>query len=411
MYESDLQHPSPKLQEKLYALYDLGRDNKIDLSFRPPFLELLDKLGNPHLNLPPVIHVAGTNGKGSTIAMMRAVLEAAGHKVHVYTSPHLIQFNERIILAGQMISNEALEPLIDEVMDINGGQDITFFEITTALAFAAFARSPADFTLLEVGLGGRLDCTNIIHTAKVSVIGRIGIDHEEFLGNSIEDIALEKAGIMKANVPCVVGVQRAEAMAAIEQRAQEIGTPLIKVDTNWPDDLPHPNLTGNHQIYNAGLALAAMKTLDQNISNEALAEGLRNVRWPARLQKLDYNPAPGFEVWLDGGHNADAAQALVNQIQKWKAEDDKPLYLILGMMAHKDPQSFIEPLLEHASATHIIDIPGERGCLRAEDIPKAEQGTDLQSVLAKLSQKPAGRILIAGSLYLAGHVLEQLDSI
>lgn len=414
MFESDLKHPKPSLQDKLHQLYTLDRDKTIDLSFRPPFLNLLERLGNPHLNLPPVIHVAGTNGKGSTIATMRAILEAAGKRVHVYTSPHLIKFNERLMLAGEEISDAALEPLIDEVLEANQGGAVTFFEITTAMAFLAFSRTSADYTLLEVGLGGRLDCTNIIDRSTLSVITKLSLDHTEFLGNTIAQIAGEKAGIIKAGTPCIVGAQEPEAITVIEQKAQEMDAPLIKVDKVWPDDLPPPTLTGAHQLYNAKLAIKAMETL--KISRDAIAQGLQNIRWRARLQKLSYSPAPDFELWLDGGHNADAAHALKAQIDAWQAQDDKPLYLILGMMAHKDPRRFVAPLLNTARSIHTLDIPYEKNCLKAamltEMFPDHDfvQGDTLHGILQHLGTQPSGRIVIAGSLYLAGHVLEQLES-
>lgn len=431
MYASDLKHSSLTLQDKLYQLYGLSRDKKIDLSFRPPFLDLLKELGNPHLNLPPVIHVAGTNGKGSTIAMMRAMLEAAGKSVHVYTSPHLKAFNERIILAGQMVSDEDLEKLVDQVILANTGRDVTFFEITTALAFKAFSQASADALLLEVGLGGRLDCTNIIEDARVSIIGCIGYDHQAQLGNTLEEIAGEKAGIMKAGVPCVIGAQPDGLFDVFEKHADEVGTPLVRSGSDWiiekeesrirfryGDDsytLPLPALKGEHQICNAGLALAALKVFDESLSDQHMAEGLKKAHWPARLQKLSYEPRPGYEVWLDGGHNRDAGAVLAKQIQEWKTQDDKPLTLILGMMRHKDHEAFIESFAGAAEKIYVIDIPGEPDCLSADelktivDLSNVEQSAGIIETLEKANTGEQGRILIAGSLYLAGEVLRAME--
>lgn len=412
MYQSDIQHDVPALQDKLAQLYGLARDKAIDLSFRPPFTHLLEKLGNPHLKLPPVIHVAGTNGKGSVVAMLRSILEAHGKRVHAYTSPHLIHFNERIVLAGQEISNDALEPLLDEVLALNAGADITFFEITTALAFKAFADSPADYLLLEVGLGGRLDCTNIIPTSHVSIITRIGMDHMEHLGDTPESIAAEKAGIMKKGVPCVIGAQKPEADKVILEHAAEMGVRVFEASDYWDTELPLPALGGAHQVYNAQIAVAAAKIIAPEITYETLADGLKHTQWRARMQRLNYSAAPEFEIWLDGGHNADAAEALAAHIQNW---GDQPLYIILGMMSHKDPRAFVTPLLKFATEIHVVDIPHEPKSLKAaqiqafsNDIPIFDGG-DFKETLAALIQKKPGRILICGSLYLAGHVLQTLN--
>jgi len=222
MYQSDVQHPSEQLAQKLFKLYTLNRDKKIDLSFRPPYLDLLEKFGNPHLELPPVIHVTGTNGKGSIIAVMRSILETAGYNVHTYTSPHLIRFNERIVLSGKPIEDEPLEALIDEALELNGDGDLTFFEITTAIAFAAFARNPADICLLEVGMGGRLDCTNVIKAPLATIISPIGIDHAEHLGDTIEKIAAEKAGIMKTGAPCVIAPQHEPSVQQVFRSEERV---------------------------------------------------------------------------------------------------------------------------------------------------------------------------------------------
>lgn len=445
MYQSDLKHENAMLEDKLHALYALRGSVKIELGFRPAYLQLLEKLGNPQNHLPPVIHVAGTNGKGSTIAFMRAILEAAGLRVHVYTSPHLIRFNERIVLAGQDIANDILESLIDEVLALNDGADITFFEITTAIAFAAFARTPADITLVEVGLGGRLDCTNVIEAPLLSVITPISKDHSEFLGETLQQIAGEKAGIMKSGVPCITAPQSKEINATLEEKSKESRAPLLRHGHDWriqtqgdamtlhlggnAVQLPHPNLTGAHQINNAGLAAAALSYLNQhgalNIPPDAYVAGLRNAHWRARLQPLPSAllsaDAQGWELWLDGGHNEDAGRALAAQAQLWSAQDPRPLHLVLAMMKHKDPRGFLAPLLPHLHSIRIIDIPDEPHSLQSDalsalirplapDLP-IESAPDLQSACNAITgaSEGAGRILIGGSLYLAGHVLHMLE--
>ncbi|MCB1532690.1 MAG: bifunctional folylpolyglutamate synthase/dihydrofolate synthase [Alphaproteobacteria bacterium] len=438
MYASDLKHSQPSLEEKLRALYGLTRGAHIELGFRAPYLKLLEALGNPHLKLPPVIHVAGTNGKGSTIAFMRAMLEAAGYRVHVYTSPHLIQFNERIVLAGEPISNDALEPLIDEVLQANAGGETTFFEITTALAFTAFSRTPADIVLLEVGLGGRLDCTNIIESPALSVITPVSMDHMDFLGDTIESIAKEKAGIMKHGAPCVIGAQDPRAWPIFKSQAESMRMTLFRNGSDWvireqgvhicfetgaqTHLYPHPSLTGLHQIENAGLALAAMKILEAGghfrITDDSLAKGLQNAHWPARLQKLEHKPG-AYELWLDGGHNADAGQAIARQADIWAKADGKPLYLVLGMMAHKDVLGYLTPIIPHLSGLYVTNIPGEPKALAAQDL-RDQIGTlaedtqisasqSWQDAVHAINERISGdkRILVAGSLYLAGSVLQE----
>lgn len=436
MYASDLKHDNQSLENKLHKLYRLNRDKTIDLGFRPPFLNLLEALGNPHLNLPPVIHVAGTNGKGSTIAFMRTMLEAAGYRVHTYTSPHLVRFNERIVLAGQEIGNDLLESLVDEAIEANNDGDVTFFEITTAIAFAAFSRVPADIVLLEVGLGGRLDCTNIIETAAVSVINSISMDHMEFLGETLPEIAAEKAGIMKPHVPCVIGAQDAHIWPTFMKTAQDKDVTLFRNGSDWfikdqgvhicfesgsvTHILPKPALCGTHQIRNAGLAIAALKTLQDHseftITEDHMAAGLQNAKWPARLQRLN-DPTADWELWLDGGHNEDAGKALAAQAAQWQDTASKPLHLVVAMMAHKNPNTFLAPLLPHISSIHVIDIPGEPDSLQAADLikkiatentPPVAQAENLARAIDSITsqnQSP-GRILVAGSLYLAGHILK-----
>ncbi|MCE7886739.1 MAG: bifunctional folylpolyglutamate synthase/dihydrofolate synthase [Alphaproteobacteria bacterium PRO2] len=441
MYASDLKHPSPTLGKKLEHIYTLGRKT-INPGFRAPFLELLQKFGDPHKNLPPVIHVAGTNGKGSIIAVLRAALEEAGYKVHAYTSPHLCAFNERIVLAGENITDDFLESLIDEALEYNGNADITFFELTTALAFAAFARTPADILLLEVGLGGRLDCTNIIDKPLVSIIGSVSYDHMEFLGDSLHKIAGEKGGIIKPGVPCVIGAQNPESQAAgvvkiLSTIAISNGAPLSRSGAEWFTHengdvfkfvhkdvemiLPRPNLQGSHQISNAGAAIAALEIIGDQfpVSPDALKSALQKIRWPARLQNLtkEFELKDGWELWLDGGHNDDAAQALSLQAEQWARADDKKLHLVLGMMKRKDPAGFVKILQNHLSSVSFIDIPGEPQAHSGPDmlkrvksqLPGLDSATQVNITAAVkniTANNSSGRILIAGSLYLAGHVLK-----
>ncbi len=441
MYASDMRHPSPALEEKLFALYGLNREKTVELSFRPAYLSLLEKFGGPHKKLPPVIHVAGTNGKGSTIAMLRSMLQQEGYHVHAYTSPHLMRFNERIVLAGREIGNAALESLVDEALELNAGNAVTFFEITTAMAFAAFASTPADILLLETGLGGRLDCTNVIENPLCTIITAIGYDHTEFLGATLRAIAREKAGIMKPTCPCVIGPQSAEFIASgadeiFTESAVKNGSALARHGADWCIEahndlyrfvykdveriLPCPNLQGTHQLGNAGCALAALEIIRDQlpVSQEATERGLQNTEWPARLQNVTrcFEMPAGWEIWLDGAHNENAAQALAAQAQRWRDQDGKPLYPLLAMMGRKDPVSFITPLQNCLSGITCVPVAGEPQSYDARTMKKLLQEnavvpvSDSENVAEALTRLTAhnkpGRILIAGSLYLAGHVLK-----
>ncbi len=436
MYTSDTKHSSKSLGEKLAHIYTLGK-KVISRDFRPEYLDLLAAFGNPHKKLPPVIHVAGTNGKGSVVATLRAILEEQGYKVHAYTSPHLIEFNERIVLAGKQIDNDFLESLIDEAIKLNGDNDITFFELTTALAFAAFTRTPADILLLEVGLGGRMDCTNIIDKPLVTVISAIGMDHMEFLGGTIEQIAAEKGGIIKPGVPCVVSAQTSDSVKkTLQNITAEKGSPLSRHGAEWlttdhdetfsfvynsvETRLPRPNLCGTHQIINAGAALAALTIIKDQwpVSDTAIKNGLQKIEWPARLQNLTGKfPLPeGWELWLDGGHNENAAHALAAQMEIWRAQDSKKPHLVLGMLNHKDPVAFVKILKNHLASVTCVGIPGEpqstdpaeNAKLLAANFPNLDIATalDFQTALRNIAIEEKGRILITGSLYLAGHVLQ-----
>jgi dihydrofolate synthase/folylpolyglutamate synthase len=396
---------------------------------------LLAALGNPQDALPPVAHVAGTKGKGSTVAAMRACLEAAGYRVHAYISPHLVRFHERIRLAGHLIEEEALIALLEECERANQDAPITFFEITTAAAFLAFARTPADIVLLEVGLGGRLDATNVVRHPAVTAITPVSLDHQAFLGDTVAAIAGEKAGILKPGVTAIIGPQPREAAAVIEARAAAVSAPLYRAQHEWRCeiagkgmrfegerwrlDLPLPSLIGAHQVINAGTAVASLERLSGfNIRAEAIAEGLRHIDWPARLQLLRRGPLveavpPDWELWLDGGHNPAAGDVLGEVAAGWR---DRPLYLVVGMMNTKDTAGFIAPLAKHARALWAVTIPGEKNALPAEAIAAAAASVGLpartaDSVLAAIRDIPVhdgnGRVLICGSLYFAGKVLAE----
>jgi dihydrofolate synthase/folylpolyglutamate synthase len=395
---------------------------------------LLDRLGRPHEQLPPVVHVAGTNGKGSVIAFLRAMLEAAGYRVHTYISPHLVRFNERIRVAGRLIEDDHLTALLEECEKVNAGTPVTFFEITTAAAMLAFARTPADVTLLETGLGGRLDATNTVRRPLLSVITSISMDHQQYLGDTLEKIAAEKAGIMKAGVPCLVEAQGRKVARVLEQQAAALGTPLVREGADWfvlgrgegvlfcEGDrslaLPRPALPGKHQVHNAGLAVAcARRMAGFTVPEAAIAAGLGTVEWPARLQRLTTGPLSallpeGWELWLDGGHNPGAGRVLAEHFRHWR---DRPLHLVFGMLNTKDPIGYLKPLAPAVTRLRAVAIPGEANTLPAEQTAQAASTVAIAaaaapSVEAAIRQliaadaRPA-RILICGSLYLAGTVL------
>jgi dihydrofolate synthase/folylpolyglutamate synthase len=399
---------------------------------------LLADVGSPHLKLPPVVHVAGTNGKGSLVAYLRAMAEAAGYRVHVYTSPHLVRFNERIRVAGELIGDDLLEDVLTEAEQANNEQPITFFEITTVSAFLAFARVPADLAVLEVGMGGRNDTTNVVNPA-LSAITPIGYDHTSFLGDTLEKIAAEKAGILKRAVPAVIGRQREASAGVIAARAAELAVPLFRMGREWQVkptaagfrydsdlvgvDLPAPALVGAHQIDNAATAVACIERLRAaqfRIDDAAVKKGLASVDWPARLQKLSRGPLvdalpPAGELWLDGGHNEDCGIVLARQAAEWAKEPAAlPLYLIFGMLTTKDASGFLRPLGRYASTARAVPIEGhaaytpQEACARAAEVgldclPANDVGAALEDLLA--TQPAPMRILICGSLYLAGDVL------
>ncbi|MCC5975603.1 MAG: bifunctional folylpolyglutamate synthase/dihydrofolate synthase [Rubellimicrobium sp.] len=392
---------------------------------------LLAALDNPQDRLPPVVHVAGTNGKGSTQAMIRAGLEAAGARVHAYTSPHLEPIHERIRLAGTLITEEHLTRMLDRAYARNGGESITYFEITTCAAFLAFAETPADWTLLEVGLGGRLDATNVVARPALTAITPVDLDHQAFLGDTIGQIAGEKAGIMKRGVPCVVAPQHPEAMEVIEAHAARTGSPLIAHGQHWHVttergrlvfqdehgllDLPLPNLPGPHQIVNAGTALAALRALNQ--PDAAFEAAVTRADWPARMQRLAEGKladlARPAELWLDGGHNPAAGEALAATLA---GLPPRPTHLICGMLNTKDIGGYLRPLARVAQSLTALSIPGEAATIPAHEtaghaeragLPATTADSLQEAIAALVTREPSSRILICGSLYLAGHVLRE----
>jgi len=397
---------------------------------------LLAALGRPDLKLPPVIHVAGTNGKGSTVAFLRAIAEAAGLRVHALTSPHLVRFAERIRLAGRLITDEELDALTDRVEAANGGEPISFFEITTVLAFLAFAETPADLCIVEVGLGGRFDATNIFQTPAVSVITPVDLDHLEMLGPGLPKIAWEKAGVIKRGRPVVVARQPDEALEMIEREADDRMAPMLLMGRDfdaWEErgrllvqmperllDLPAPSLFGGYQFANAGLAVAAALTFDRELSDEDLGRGVSSAIWPARMQRLTAGPlaelarARGADLWLDGGHNPHAGRALAEAASRIVDRDPRPLVLVAGMFGRKDAEGFFRPFAEMrprviattfdspnaASAEELIDAAARAGL-------SPETAANVSDAVARALETdgPAPHVLVCGGLHFAGEVL------
>jgi dihydrofolate synthase/folylpolyglutamate synthase len=421
---------------RLLALHPKRIDLSLDRMWR-----ILDALGNPQRRLPPVIHVAGTNGKGSTIAFMRAILEASGARVHVYTSPHLVRFNERFRLGakgeGRLASDLELENALAECERVNAGAPITVFEITTAAGLVLFARQPADVLLLEVGLGGRLDATNVIDRPLATVIAPVALDHAEYLGDTIEKVAAEKAGILKRGVPAIVAVQPREARTVIERQAVRLSAPLKIAGEDWVAteergrlvyqdesgllDLPAPKLYGRHQFENAGLAIAALRTVGGGKLAPQAFEGIAKAEWPGRMQRLSAGRLaalvpPGAELWLDGGHNPDGGRAIASALADLEERVSRPLVLVVGMLASKDSEGFLKNFAGLARRVVTVPIPEQEKALapsaladsaRAIGIP-AQESSDLETAIAEIGQfnlDQCPRILVTGSLYLAGAVL------
>jgi dihydrofolate synthase/folylpolyglutamate synthase len=406
----------------------------IDLSL-DRIRRLCAALGDPQDRLPPVIHVAGTNGKGSTVAYLRAMAEAAGLKVHVFTSPHLVRFAERIRLAGTLITDQHLAQVLERVEAANAGLPITFFEITTAAAFQAFSEVPADLCLVEVGLGGVLDATNVV-TPALSVIAPVDIDHREFLGDTLAAIAQEKAGIIKPRRPVVSARQAEAAEAVIDREADLAEAPLTMMGRDFdawnergrllvqmPDrllDLPTPSLPGEHQFANAGLAVAAILALgDPRIDEAAIARGVAGASWPARFQRLTAGPlaerarAAGADLWLDGGHNPHAGRAVARAIGDLAARDGRPVALISGLLANKDATGFFTPFAPLKARVFSVTFEGHAAASAAQTAAAAELAglrahacDGVEDALEKaLEITPTPHVLICGSLYLAGEVL------
>jgi dihydrofolate synthase/folylpolyglutamate synthase len=431
--------PIDSIVARLTALHPKRIDLSLDRVQR-----LLAALGSPERKLPPVIHVAGTNGKGSTIAFLRAILEAAGKRVHVYTSPHLVRFNERFRIGepgeGRLVSDEELAATLQECERVNAGAPITVFEITTAVGLLLFARHPADVLLMEVGLGGRLDATNVVDNPLATIVTRISVDHTDFLGPTLDKIAAEKAGILKRGVPAIVAAQQRDALAVLERQAARLSAPLKIAGEDWSAteergrlvyqdeagllDLPAPKLYGRHQFENAGLAIAALRALPQfKISPAAFEAGMVKADWPARLQRLGHGrlvelaPA-GSELWLDGGHNPDGGRAIAAALADLEERVSRPLVLIVGMLASKDCEGFLRNFIGLARRLIAVPVPNAEKGLTTEAVADAARAIGLAATsrdnldealdaARKLDLDPPPRILITGSLYLAGEVLRE----
>jgi len=418
---------SDVLLARLMSLHPKVIDLTLDRMWR-----LLAALDNPQDRLPPVVHIAGTNGKGSTLATIRAGLEATGARVHAYTSPHLARFHERIRIAGDLIDEDHLARVLDRCEAANGGAPITYFEITTCAALLAMAEAPADWCLIEVGLGGRLDATNVVARPRLTVITPVDLDHQQYLGETVPEIAFEKAGILKRGTPCVVAPQSDAAREVIEDRAARTGAPLIAAGQHWHVsaengrlvfedetgllDLSLPRLPGPHQIVNAGTSLAALRYL--GVDEAACEAAVTRAEWPARMQRLmtgrvaDW--AASCELWLDGGHNPAAGQAVADTLATLPP---RPTHLVCGMLRTKDAEGYLRPLVSRAGSLTALAIPGETATLTAGETAEAGrragftrivEAPTLETALRDLAAAaPGSRVLICGSLYLAGHVLRE----
>ncbi len=402
----------------------------------------LSRLGDPHKKLPPFFHVAGTNGKGSTVAFLRAALEAAGHSVHVYTSPHLVRFNERIVVAGKEISDAGLIDALQRVDNAMGDDMLTYFETTTCAAFLAFAETPADYAIIEVGLGGRLDATNVMETPLAAIVTPVDLDHQAFLGNTLGQVAAEKAGIFRRGAPAVISHQTPDAMAVLQDHARRIGAHihafgeqwnvysehgrLIYQDDDGLCDLDPPRLPGGHQIENAGTAIAALRAARLELSDATVSKGLASAHWPARMQRLTKGPlidlAQSFlghapEIWLDGGHNPHAGRAISSLMADMESRSSKPLVMISGMQANKDAAGYFAAFAGLAREVFCVAADHD-GVLSPEEVAKAaragglkaEPCVSLEEALKKActdKKNEPPRLLISGSLYLSGEILAE----
>ena len=419
--------PTDAVLKRLTALHPKLIDLGLERTRR-----LLDSLGNPEKSLPPVIHVAGTNGKGSTIAFMRAIANTAGLRVHVYTSPHLVRFNERIVVNGTAIGENALLSVLEECETANAGAPVTFFEITTVAAFLAFSRTPADLLLLETGLGGRFDSTNVLDGPAVTVITTVSMDHMSFLGDTISEIALEKAGIVKPGVPFVVAPQVPDVLRVIQCQAQEVSAPLSIFGVDWSSGsspgemmycdeggeihLPEPALAGEHQSVNAGTAIAALRRWKPDFwSLDDFSGGVSTAVWPGRLQYLESGGLAdllpdGWQLWVDGGHNPSAGAALARAISGWPSGK---VVLVCAMQENKDASGFLTPLAEVADRLIALDLPGDTPGYSPRTLADIACKLGIENTVVSTlgdafdvaATGPAGRVLVCGSLYLVGEVI------
>lgn len=419
-----------RIADRRPRIIDLGLDR---------MQEALSRVGNPHKELPPTFHVAGTNGKGSTVAFIRSILEASGKSVHVYTSPHLVRFNERIVVASKEISDENLIDVIERCDAAVGERMLTYFEAVTCAAFMAFAESHADFLILEVGLGGRLDATNVLDKPLAAVVTPVAIDHQNFLGDSLSAIASEKSGIFRADAPAVIGHQMPEVMSVLEEQAVRVGAHVFSYGSDWNayleqgrlvyqdgnglSDLSPPRLFGAHQAMNAGLAVAAIKAARVDVDDPTVSIGLQEVRWPARLQRLKSGPLVELartilgdepEIWLDGGHNSHAARAVAAALADLEDRVSKPLILITGMQANKDILGYFAAFSGMASAVFTVSADQENAAPEGDVAAAADEAGIFARACSSLEEamrracretEDAPRILICGSLFLAGEVL------
>lgn len=408
---SDATHPDPEIQDLLDHIFSLHRK---DMDFRlhgSPYEALLHDLGDPHLRLPPVIHIAGTNGKGSTLATLRALLEGVGQSVHMLTSPHLLRFNERIVLNGFEMSDTVLKPLLKRVIAANAGKEITFFELTTAMAFLAMAEREADYCLIETGCGGRLDSTNIISNPVLTAISSIGYDHQKLLGDSLTEISGEKAGIMKPDTVCIIGHQpyAEEVHSVFMSKAEELDVKLTILGDNESASVPQLSLIGPHQRHNTALALAmydALKRQNSDLPDPPVA-ALKNVHWPGRLQCL--RRIEGQEIWFDGAHNTAGAKVLADQCAVWQSETpDMPTHFVLTLGAGKDAEAFLAPLLPYATNIYAADLSSGLAPRTAQSIINDVKSHKIQLFKPNMLSETKGRIIFCGSLYFYSKITEYL---